>query len=116
MNKVIIHNTNMSFSVNKFFKNFAECVIASLIDFFSEYDQIELNEACQDMTVFMTFIELLRMKILLQGAINLIAQFIQIVSKIIKNHISAKCWLFFDDIEIKELKTKYQNQEIISEI
>ena len=92
MNKVIICNVNMSCSVNKFFKNFAECVIASLIDFFSEYDQIELNEVCWDMTVFMTLIELLRMKILLQETINSVAQFIQIVSKILENHISAKCW------------------------
>ena len=116
MNKVIIHNANMSLSVNKFSENFAECVIVSLIDFFLRYDQIELNEACQDTTVFMTCIELLRMKILSQEAINSVAQFIQIVSKILKNHISVKCWFFLDDIEIKELKTKYQNQEIISEI
>jgi len=65
INRVIIRNTNLPSSVNEFFKKFAGYVIASLIDFFSDYDQIELDEKSRDLTTFHTSIGLLRMIILL---------------------------------------------------
>lgn len=44
LNHVIIRNVNLHFLIYKFSKKFASCAISSLIDFFSDYDQIELKE------------------------------------------------------------------------
>jgi len=63
INRVIIKNTNLPPSINEFFKKFARCVIAFLIDFFSSYNQIELNKKNKDLTTFYTFIGLLRITI-----------------------------------------------------
>ena len=38
MNEVIIHDANLSFSVDEFSKKFVNMIIISLINFFSEYD------------------------------------------------------------------------------
>ncbi len=38
INRVIIRDANLPPSVNEFFKEFAEYIIASLIDFFSNYN------------------------------------------------------------------------------
>ena len=65
INRVIIKNTNLPPSINEFFKKFAECIIASLIDFFSGYDQIELDEKSRDLIIFYTLIGLPRMITLL---------------------------------------------------
>ncbi len=64
INHVIVRDTNLSPSINEFFKKFAGCVIASLIDFFSGYNQIELDEKSKDLTAFYTSIGLLRIIIL----------------------------------------------------
>ncbi len=61
INRVIIRNANLPPSINEFFKKFAGYVIASLIDFFSGYNQIEFDEKSRDLTTFHTPIELLRM-------------------------------------------------------
>lgn len=42
MNKVTIQDANLFFSIDQFFKNFAGCVIASFIDYFSGYNQANL--------------------------------------------------------------------------
>lgn len=70
INKMIIRNANLSPSINEFSKNFVECFIVLLIDFFSNYDQIKLDIFNRDMTAFMTSIELLRMIKLFQKIIN----------------------------------------------
>jgi hypothetical protein len=46
----------------------------------------------------------------------LIAQFVRIVTKILKKHIPHVYLLFMDDISIKGPKTTYNNEKIISEI
>ena len=56
-----IKDINLPPSVNEFFKKFAGYIIASLIDFFSDYDQIKLNKKNRDLTAFHTPIGLLRM-------------------------------------------------------
>ncbi len=61
INRVIVRDTNFPPSVNEFFKKFAGCIIASLIDFFSDYNQIELDEKSRDLITFYTSIGLLRM-------------------------------------------------------
>ena len=38
MNEMIIRDTNLSFNVEKFSKEFANMLITSLIDFFFNYD------------------------------------------------------------------------------
>src|SRR6266498_1048025 len=61
INRVIIRDVNLPPSVNEFFKEFAGYIIASLIDFFSDYDQIKLDKKNRDLTTFHTSIGLLRM-------------------------------------------------------
>ncbi len=44
MNKIIIKDVNLSSDVNEFFKEFIDMIMISLIDLFSEYDQIMLTK------------------------------------------------------------------------
>jgi len=44
INRVIVKDTNLPPSINKFFKEFAGYIIAPLIDFFSGYNQIKFNK------------------------------------------------------------------------
>jgi hypothetical protein len=48
-------------SADEFAKEFSGCAIISFINFFSEYDQVELDLLNRDMIVFMTPFGLLRM-------------------------------------------------------
>jgi hypothetical protein len=116
MNRVTVKNANLFSSIEEFFENFADCAIASLINLFSEYDQIELNRQSRDLIAFMTSIELLRMTDLLMRAINFVAQFVRIVMKILIDYILDVARSFLDDIEIKNSKTKYDNEEVASSI
>jgi hypothetical protein len=52
INKHTIQDANLPPSVDEFSKEFAGCQIASMIDFFSGYNQIELNVKSQDLTGF----------------------------------------------------------------
>ena len=61
INRVIIRDANLPSSIDEFFEKFVRYVIAFLIDFFSDYDQIEFDEKSRDLTAFYTFIGLLRM-------------------------------------------------------
>ena len=58
-------------------------LITSLIDFFSDYNQITLAEKCQNLTTFMISFEFLKMIKLSQKIINLIVQFIKIITEIL---------------------------------
>jgi hypothetical protein len=116
MNRVTVRDANLFSFIDEFFENFADCAVASLIDLFSEYDQIELNRQSRDLIAFMTSIELLRMTILSMRVINSVAQFVRIVMKILIDHISDVARSFLDDIEIKSSKTKYDNEEVASSI
>lgn len=83
MNKVTIQDVNFFFSVDKFSKDFADCMIVFLINFFSEYNQVSLAIQLQDFTAFITLFRLLHMTQLPIGAINLVAQFFKIITKIL---------------------------------
>ncbi len=61
INRVIIRDANFPPSVNKFSKEFAGYIIASLIDFFSGYNQIKLNKKNRDLITFYISLGLLRM-------------------------------------------------------
>lgn len=57
------------------------------MDFFSGYDQIELDEESRDLLGFMTPFGLMQMTTLAQGATNSVAQFVRIVLKILALHL-----------------------------
>jgi hypothetical protein len=60
INKHIVQDANLPLSVDEFSKEFTGCQIASIIDFFFRYDQIELDVKSKDLTGFQTPIRLLR--------------------------------------------------------
>ncbi len=64
INRVIVRDANFPPSINEFFKKFTDYIIAFLIDFFSNYDQIKLNKKSRDLIAFYISIGLLRMIIL----------------------------------------------------
>ena len=65
MNRRTIQDANLPLSVDKFFKEFAGCQIALIIDLFSKYNQIELDVRSRDLTGFQTPIRLLQITTLL---------------------------------------------------
>ncbi len=116
MNRVIIRDANLSSAMNEFFEKFVDCVIASLIDLFFDYDQLFLVEKCKDMIVFMISFDLMRMTTIFMKATNSVTQFVRVVNKIIVDHVLHHALFFVDDIEVKEFKIKYNNEFILSEI
>ncbi len=48
--------------------------------------------------------------------INSMIQFVRVVNKIIIDHVSHHAFFFVDDIEVKKLKIKYNNEFILFEI
>ncbi len=115
MNKIIIKDVNLLSDMNKFFKEFIDMIMIFLIDLFSEYDQITLTKIYQDLTVFMTSLKLLWQTMLSQNVINFVAQFVRVIIKILKNLLKI-CKSFLNDIEVKRLKTIYNNAKIASEV
>ena len=85
INKRTVRDANLPPSADKFSEEFAGCQVASLIDFFSGYDQVELDVESRDLTGFQTPLGLLRMTTLPQGATNSVEQFVRIVTKILKD-------------------------------
>jgi hypothetical protein len=70
MNRVIIRDVNLSSAMNEFLKEFADCVIASLMNLFFEYDQLSLIEKCRNMIAFMISLDLMKMITIFMNAIN----------------------------------------------
>ena len=112
MNRVTIRDANLPPSVDEFSEDFAGCAIASLVDFFSGYDEVELAVQCRDLTAFMTPLGLLRQTRLPMGATNSVAQFVRIVTKILQNHIPHIARQFIDDVGVKGPKTTYNDVEV----
>ena len=112
MNKMIIRDVNLSFNVEKFSKEFTDMLIASLIDFFFDYDQITFAEKCWDLTTFMISFKLLKMIKFSQKIINSIVQFVRMIIEIFWKHIIAsRCWFFVDDINVDDSRSNYDNKE-----
>ena len=59
-NKHTVWDANLPPSIDDFSKEFARCRLASLINFFSRYNQVLLDEKSQDITTFYTPLRLLR--------------------------------------------------------
>jgi hypothetical protein len=106
----------MPLNINIFLKKFAGYAVTSLIDFFSDYDHVKLDFKCRNIIIFIISFGLLRQTIILQKAINSIAQFVRIITKILEKHIPHVCLPFINNIGIKGSKTIYNNEEIISKI
>jgi hypothetical protein len=87
INERTIRDANLPPSIDDFSEEFASCQVASLIDFFSRYDQVELDKKSRDLTAFQIPLGLLRQTTLLQGATNLVGQFVRIVTKILEDLI-----------------------------
>ena len=102
----------MPLDADEFVEEFSGMAVASLIDLFSGYNQITLNERDRDITVIYTSLKLLYQIILLQGVLNSMAQFIRIISKILKPISPNAVRVFLDDIGVKGPKIKYDRTEI----
>ena len=75
LNRVTVRNANLPPSADKFFEEFAGCAISSPIDFFSGYDQVELDKESRNLTAFMTSLGFMQMTTLPQGATNSVCQY-----------------------------------------
>ena len=75
MNWYIIQDTNLSSNVEEFTERSAEMTVILLIDFYSEYNQVELHQKSHDMITFQTLLELLQQIELSMRAINSVDQF-----------------------------------------
>ena len=87
LNRVTVRDANLPPSADKFSEEFVGCTIPCLVDFFSGYNQVELDEESRDLTAFMTLLGLMRMTTLPQGATNSVAQFVRIILKILALHL-----------------------------
>ena len=54
-----IRDTNLPLYANEFSEEFAGCKVMSLVDFFSSYNQLELNVESRNLTAFVTPLGLL---------------------------------------------------------
>jgi hypothetical protein len=116
MNRIIIRDANLLSAIDEFFEKFADCAIVSLVNLFFEYDQLSLIEKCRDMIAFMISLDLVRMTTIFMKAINFVTQFVRMINKIIVDHVFHHALSFVNDIKIKESKTTYNNEFILSEI
>ena len=113
LNSVTLRDANLPPSVDEFSEEFAGCTVASLIDFFSGYDQLVLAPESRDMTAFMTPLGLLRMTTPPQGATNSVAQFVRVVMRIAGELYPTVAIPFMDDVGVKGPYTTYDNEETI---
>ena len=60
VNQYTIYNTNLPLNVKKFVKRSARMTVASLVNFYSKYNQVKLHSESHDMTTFQTPLGLLQ--------------------------------------------------------
>ena len=113
INRVTIKDANLPPSPDQFAEEFAGRAIGSYLDFFSGYDQLELDQRSRDLTAIMTDLGLLRQCTLLQGATNSVAQFVRVVTKILQDLIPHIALPFLDDIGVKGPRTRYDEEEVL---
>lgn len=87
LNQVTVRDANLPLSVDKFSEELASYIVLSLINFLSDYDQVELVEESNQLITFITPLNQLQMTTLTQGATNLVTQFVKIIFKIIAPHL-----------------------------
>jgi len=59
INQVTIRDVNLLLYANEFSKEFVGCKVISLVDFFSSYNQLELNVESRNLMAFVTPLRLL---------------------------------------------------------
>lgn len=111
-NKHTIRDALQPPGADEFAEDFALCQMVSLLDFFSGYDQVQLDESSRDLTTFSTSLGLLRMCTLPQGATNSVAQFTRIITRILFDLIPTACRAFLDDIVVRGPTTRYDDEEV----
>ena len=116
MNKIIIKNVNLLLNCENFTKNFANMIMSSLLNFYINYDQMKLNEKSRNMTMFQTFLKLLRITIIFMRITNSVEQFVWAMQWILAKHISHDVIVYLNDVEVKDLKIKYDNEKMSFEI
>jgi hypothetical protein len=112
VNGVTIRDANPPPNPDEFAEEFAGCVIMSLLDFFSGYDQVALHKDSRDITAFYTPLGLVRQCTLPMGTTSSVAEFVRVMTKICRDHIPEKCMPYLDDVCIKGPKTDYDSKEI----
>ena len=116
MNKVIIRNANLLLNYEEFTKNFVSMTVFSLLDFYADYDQMKLNEESRNMTVFQTLLSLLKMITIFMRIMNLIEQFVRTMQYILVKHIFHDTVIYLNDVRVKNLKIKYNDEKMSSKI
>jgi hypothetical protein len=110
INKVTKRDANMPPIADEFAEEFAGMAMASLVDLFSGYDQIELHKDDRDLTAIQTPLGLLRQTTILQGAANSVAQFQRVISVILHSIFGTKARSFLDDVAVKGPRTTYNEE------
>jgi len=105
LNEVTFKDACLPPNIEEFVEEFAGLPLSSVLDAFSGYDQIGLDVASRNLTAFQTPLGLLRMTTLPQGATNSVAQFVRIITKILRNLLIDTARPFLDDIGVKTTKT-----------
>ena len=97
MNQYIVQDMNFSSNVEEFAERSAEMTVVSLVNFYFEYNQVELHQKSCDMTVFQTLFKLLWQTELSMKMINSVDQFWQIICWMLEeNHDDDD--VYFDDV------------------
>jgi hypothetical protein len=112
LNKVTIKDAHLPPVPDEFAEEFAGRAIGSYLDWFSGYDQLELDRLCRDMVAIMTDLGLLRQCTILQGATNSVAQFCRVVLRILQDLIPEIAIPFLDDIGVKGPRSRYNDEEV----
>ncbi|KAF0330592.1 pol protein [Colletotrichum asianum] len=113
LNKISIRDAFIPPGADEFSEDFADCEIMSLLDLFSGYDQVSLDESSRDLTTFATPLGLFRMCTLPQGATNSVAQFMRVVTRILYDLIPSVCRPFLDDIPVRGPRTTYNGDHVV---
>jgi Integrase zinc binding domain/RNase H-like domain found in reverse transcriptase/Reverse transcriptase (RNA-dependent DNA polymerase)/Chromo (CHRromatin Organisation MOdifier) domain len=113
LNGVTIKDACIPPNVEEFVEEMSGLAVASVLDMFSGYDQIELDKSSRNMTGFSTPLGLLRMTTLPQGATNSVGQFIRIVLKVLYQILGIDAMPFMDDIAVKGPRSRYDDEEIL---
>src|SRR5438045_4073402 len=111
--KHTIWDVNLPPSADDFAEEFMGCQLTSLFDLFSGYYQVLLDVKSSDLTAFHMPLGLLQQMTLPQGAMNSVAQFVRIVTKILEDLIPHDCMPFLDDVGVKGLTSMYSNTEVL---
>ena len=92
-------------------EDFGGCQIISVLDLFSGYDQLELHEACRNLTSFATPLGLVRSTRVPMGGTNSVAQFQRAMTTLLSDLIPQVCRVYIDDICIRGARHDYDNEE-----